>query len=106
LREGQRTNRRGERLITSRTTAIESNGPLHHSPYHLTEPDPPIAFKSHELKLAHCDEICRPIRATTGRLSLSTTARARTDLNVSGVSCIANISRFGQRVPSYDSHNR
>src|ERR1700726_3232719 len=33
------------------------------------------------------------IRATTGRFSLSTTALARMDLNVSGASCIANISR-------------
>jgi hypothetical protein len=36
------------------------------------------------------------IRATTGRLSLSTTALALMDLNVSGVSCIANVSRFGR----------
>jgi hypothetical protein len=34
------------------------------------------------------------IRATTGRFSLSTTALALMDLNVSGASCIANISRF------------
>src|ERR1700704_4828569 len=36
------------------------------------------------------------IRATTGRLSLSTTALALMDLNVSGVRCIANVSRFGR----------
>src|SRR6266849_10347631 len=35
------------------------------------------------------------IRATTGRLSLSTTALALMDLNVSGVS-IVNVSRFGR----------
>src|SRR5258708_7118273 len=38
------------------------------------------------------------IRATTGRFSLSTTARALIDLNVSGASCIANTSRFGQGI--------
>jgi hypothetical protein len=38
------------------------------------------------------------IRATTGRFSLSTTALALMDLNVSGASCIANISRFGRRI--------
>src|SRR6266566_7909159 len=38
------------------------------------------------------------IRATTGRLSLSTTALALMDLNVSGASCIANTSRFGRQI--------
>src|SRR3979409_2337767 len=38
------------------------------------------------------------IRATTGRLSLSTTALALIDLNVSGASCIASISRSGRDI--------
>src|ERR1700722_1418695 len=38
------------------------------------------------------------IRATTGRFSLSTTALALIDLNVSGTSCMADISQFGRRI--------
>jgi hypothetical protein len=41
------------------------------------------------------------IRAITGRFSLSTTARALMDLNVSGASCMAIASRFGQRFERY-----
>src|SRR5580704_7123846 len=38
------------------------------------------------------------IRATTGRFSLSTTARALMDLNVSGASCILQHLPFGRRI--------
>ncbi len=53
--------RRSARDNTPISAARRTTEPSHHShcAYHPTEPDPPIAFKSHELKLAHRDEICR-----------------------------------------------
>src|ERR1700751_5007576 len=46
------------------------------------------------------------IRATTGRFSLSTTALALMDLNVSGASCIAKTSRLAGRLSVLLGHLR
>jgi hypothetical protein len=98
FRTTNKLDRRDTSALEHRTEILQDRDQIAHrlDAVGLKIAPPDDAFISDEVIRISGHSVMVAMRANTGRFSLSTTARALIDLNVSGASCIANISRFGR----------